>query len=94
MDYIERYRASRGTLEAKQRFEELAKQSTVLFAKAQASGLIKNNKDKKDSTVLRSEIEKLKTEINQSMGWDAFTKTEQFKTFNALRNQITRQRRS
>ena len=55
---------------------------------------IKNNKDKKDSTVLRSEIEKLKTEINQSMGWDAFTKTEQFKTFNALRNQITRQRRS
>lgn len=55
---------------------------------------IKNNKNKKDSTVLRSEIEKLKTEINQSMGWDAFTKTEQFKTFNALRNQITRQRRS
>jgi len=55
---------------------------------------IKNNKEKKDSTVLRSEIEKLKTEINQSMGWDAFTKTEQFKTFNALRNQITRQRRS
>lgn len=55
---------------------------------------IKNNKDKKDSVVLRSEIEKLKTEINQSLGWDAFTKTEQFKTFNALRNQITRQRRS
>jgi hypothetical protein len=55
---------------------------------------IKNNKDKKNSTVLRSEIENLKTEINQSMGWDAFTKTEQFKTFNALRNQITRQRRS
>jgi len=55
---------------------------------------IKNNKEKKDSTVLRSEIEKLKTEINQSMGWDAFIKTEQFKTFNALKNQITRQRRS
>ena len=55
---------------------------------------IKNNKEKKDSTVLRSEIEKLKTEINQSMGWDAFTKTEKFKTFNALRNQITKQRRS
>ena len=55
---------------------------------------IENNKDKKDSTVLRSEIEKLKTEINQSMGWDAFIKTEQFKTFNALKNQITRQRRS
>ncbi len=55
---------------------------------------IKNNKDKKDSTVLRSEIEKLKTEINQSMGWDAFTKTDTFTKFNALRNQITKQRRS
>lgn len=55
---------------------------------------IKNNKEKKDSTVLRSEIEKLKTEINQSMGWDAFTKTEKFKTFNALKNQILKQRRS
>jgi hypothetical protein len=55
---------------------------------------IKNNKEKKDSTVLRSEMENLKTEIHQSMGWDAFTKTDQFKTFNALRNQITKQRRS
>jgi len=52
---------------------------------------IKNNKEKKDSSVLRSDIEKLKTEINQSVGWDAFTKTEQFKTFNALKNQITKQ---
>jgi hypothetical protein len=42
MDYIDTYRKSRGTLEAKQKFEELAKQSTVLFAKAQAVGLIKN----------------------------------------------------
>ena len=55
---------------------------------------IKNNKEKKDSTVLRKEIEKLKTEIHQSMGWDAFSKTEKFITFNALRNQITKQRRS
>jgi len=55
---------------------------------------IKNNKDKKNSSVLRSDIESLKTRINQSMGWDAFTKTDQFKTFNALRNQITKQRRS
>jgi hypothetical protein len=55
---------------------------------------IKNNKEKKDSTVLRSEIENLKTEINQSMGWDAFTKTDTFTKFNALRNQITKQRRS
>ena len=55
---------------------------------------IKNNKDKKDSVVLRSEMENLKTEIHQSMGWDAFTKTEKFKTFNALKNQILKQRRS
>jgi hypothetical protein len=55
---------------------------------------IKNNKEKKDSTVLRSEMENLKTEIHQSMGWDAFTKTEKFKTFNALKNQILKQRRS
>ena len=55
---------------------------------------IKNNKEKKDSVVLRSEMENLKTEIHQSMGWDAFTKTEKFKTFNALKNQILKQRRS
>ena len=55
---------------------------------------IKNNKEKKDSTVLRSEMENLKTEIHQSMGWDAFTKTEKFKTFNALKNQILKQKRS
>ena len=55
---------------------------------------IKNNKEKKDSTVLRKEIEKLKTEIHQSMGWDAFTKTDQFTTFNALKNQILKQKRS
>ena len=55
---------------------------------------IKNNKEKKNSTVLRSEMENLKTEIHQSMGWDAFTKTEKFKTFNALKNQILKQKRS
>ena len=59
-----------------------------------ALSVIEENKAKKNSTVLRSEIEKLKTEINQSMGWDAFTKTDEFKKFNALRNQITKQRRS
>ena len=59
-----------------------------------ALSVIEENKSKKNSTVLRSEIEKLKTEINQSMGWDAFTKTDDFKKFNALRNQITKQRRS
>ena len=56
--------------------------------------LYKNNKEKKNSTVLRSEMENLKTEIHQSMGWDAFTKTDQFKTFNALKNQILKQKRS
>jgi hypothetical protein len=54
MDYIDTYRKSRGTLEAKQKFEELAKQSTVLFAKAQAVGLIKNNKDNNGTTTLPS----------------------------------------
>lgn len=55
---------------------------------------IKNNKDKKNSSGLRKDIENLKSKINQSMGWDAFTKTEEFKKFNALRNQITKQQRS
>jgi hypothetical protein len=54
MDYIDRYKSSRGTLEAKTKFEELAKQSTVLFAKAQAVGLIKNNKDNNGTTTLPS----------------------------------------
>lgn len=55
---------------------------------------IENNNDKKNSSGLRKDIENLKSKINQSMGWDAFTKTEQFKKFNALRNQITKQQRS
>lgn len=55
---------------------------------------IQNNKDKKNSSGLRKDIENLKSKINQSMGWDAFTKTEEFVKFNALRNQITKQQRS
>ena len=55
---------------------------------------IKNNKDKKNSSGLRKDIENLKSKINQSMGWDAFIKTDQFAKFNALRNQITKQQRS
>lgn len=55
---------------------------------------IQNNKDKKNSSGLRKDIENLKSKINQSMGWDAFTKTDEFKKFNALRNQITKQQRS
>ena len=55
---------------------------------------IKNNKDKKNSSGLRKDIESLKSKINQSMGWDAFTKTDEFVKFNALRNQITKQQRS
>jgi len=61
---------------------------------ATALDKIENNSDKKNSSGLRKDIENLKSKINQSMGWDAFTKTDQFKTFNALRNQITKQRRS
>lgn len=55
---------------------------------------IKNNTDKKNSSGLRKDIENLKSKINQSMGWDAFTKTDEFVKFNALRNQITKQQRS
>lgn len=61
---------------------------------ATALDKIENNKDKKNSSGLRKDIENLKSKINQSMGWDAFTKTDQFTKFNALRNQITKQQRS
>jgi len=43
MDYIDKYLKARGTPEAQTRFEELAKQSTVLFARAKACGLIQKN---------------------------------------------------
>jgi len=55
---------------------------------------IQNNKEKKNFSGLRKDIENLKTEIHQSMGWDAFTKTDEFVKFNALKNQITKQQRS
>jgi hypothetical protein len=61
---------------------------------ATALDKIENNKDKKNSSGLRKDIENLKSKINQSMGWDAFIKTDQFAKFNALRNQITKQQRS
>lgn len=61
---------------------------------ATALDKIENNKDKKNSSGLRKDIENLKSRINQSIGWDAFTKTDEFKKFNALRNQITKQQRS
>ena len=61
---------------------------------ATALDKIQNNKDKKNSSGLRKDIENLKSKINQSMGWDAFIKTDQFAKFNALRNQITKQQRS
>jgi len=40
MDYIDKYLKARGTPEAETRFNELAKQSTVLFARARACGLM------------------------------------------------------
>jgi len=61
---------------------------------ATALDKIENNSDKKNSSGLRKDIENLKSKINQSMGWDAFTKTDEFVKFNALRNQITKQQRS
>jgi len=61
---------------------------------ATALDKIENNSDKKNSSGLRKDIENLKSRINQSIGWDAFTKTDEFKKFNALRNQITKQQRS
>jgi hypothetical protein len=61
---------------------------------ATALDKIESNKDKKNSSGLRKDIENLKSKINQSMGWDAFIKTDQFAKFNALRNQITKQQRS
>lgn len=61
---------------------------------ATALDKIENNNEKKNSSGLRKDIENLKSKINQSMGWDAFIKTDQFPKFNALRNQITKQQRS
>ena len=61
---------------------------------ATALDKIENNNEKKNSSGLRKDIENLKSKINQSMGWDAFIKTDQFAKFNALRNQITKQQRS
>lgn len=56
--------------------------------------LKEKNLFKKDFDVLWSDIENLKSQINQSMDWDAFSKTDKFIKFNALRNQITKKRRS
>ena len=47
--------------------------------------VIQQNKDNKNSTVLKSELENLKTRINKAGIWDAFFKSDNFKTFNALR---------
>jgi hypothetical protein len=47
--------------------------------------VIQQNKDNKNSTVLKSELENLKTRISKAGIWDAFFKSNNFKTFNALR---------
>jgi len=47
--------------------------------------VIEQNKDNKNSTVLKSELENLKTRISKAGIWDAFFKSNNFKTFNALR---------
>ena len=47
--------------------------------------VIEQNKDNKNSTVLKSELENLKTRISKAGIWDAFFKSDNFKKFNALR---------
>ena len=81
--------------------QDVKNQLTELKAKEDRVQDLKAWKEKMDDVAsppqlktALDEIENLKTEIHQSMGWDAFTKTEKFKTFNALKNQITKQRRS
>jgi len=54
MDYIDKYLKARGTPEAETRFNELAKQSTVLFARARACGLMQKNNNNNGTTKLPS----------------------------------------
>lgn len=52
MDYIDNYKKLRGSPKAQPAFEELAKQSTVLFAKAKAAGLIQKQDRKHNGTAV------------------------------------------
>ena len=54
MDYIYKYLKARGTPEAETRLNELAKQSTVLFARARACGLMQKNNNNNGTTKLPS----------------------------------------
>ena len=52
MDYIDKYKKLRGTPKAQEAFLELDKQSTVLFARAKACGIIEKRKDKDNGTAV------------------------------------------
>jgi hypothetical protein len=69
MDYIDNYKKLRGTPKAQPAFEELAKQSTVLFAKARAAGLIqKQNKIHNGTAVLPSNGEDINRLLASARG--------------------------
>ena len=48
--------------------------------------VIENNKDKKNSTALRSDLENLKTRIYKANKWDIFVKSNLYKKYTTLQN--------
>lgn len=48
--------------------------------------VIENNKDKKNSTALRSDLENLKTRIYKANKWDSFVKSNLYKKYTTLQN--------
>ena len=48
--------------------------------------VIENNKDKKNSTALRSDLENLKTRIYKAKRWDIFVKSNLYKKYISLQN--------
>ena len=48
--------------------------------------VIENNKDKKNSTALRSDLENLKTRIYKANKWDIFVKSNLYKKYFTLQN--------
>ena len=48
--------------------------------------VIENNKDKKNSTALRSDLENLKTRIYKANKWDSFVKSNLYKKYFTLQN--------
>ena len=48
--------------------------------------VIEKNKDKKNSTALRSDLENLKTRIYKANKWDIFVKSNLYKKYTTLQN--------